>query len=105
MICEFDMKTFATILFAVCVFSQLASSAEWDELTGDAINAIGSKLDANGKLIFSATSPTVMANVQVSPQEILAHVVHSTECHWSAGPRDNEVVLLFYRRLETRMNS
>ena len=81
MICEFDMKTFATILFAVCVFSQLASSAEWDELTGDAINAIGSKLDASGKLMFSATSPTVRANVQVSPQEILEHAVDSERYH------------------------
>jgi len=79
---EFEMKTFATILFAVCVFSRLASSVEWDDLYGDAINAIGSKLDASGKIMFSVTSSVVGENVQVSPREILEHVVNSNNFLW-----------------------
>lgn len=75
------MKTFATILFAVCVFSQLALSAEWNDLENDMIFEIGNKLDAKERAKFSTTSSTLNQIVKVSPQEILEHAVDSERYH------------------------
>jgi hypothetical protein len=71
------MKTFATILFAICVFSQLALSAEWNNLPGNVIFEIGNKLEAKERAKFSTVSSIVRDNVRVSPQDVLEHAVNS----------------------------
>lgn len=94
------MKTFATILFAVCVCSRLALSAEWNDLNADVIDAIGNKLDANDKFKFSVTSLTVMKNVKVLPQEILEHAVNSNNFLW-----DQVEMLLKVKKSDTSLDA
>jgi hypothetical protein len=84
------MKTFATVLFAICVCSQLALSADLNDLK-DAIIEIGNKLDAKERAKFSMVSPTINQIIKVPPQEILASVVHSTEHHWERVKRLLEI--------------
>lgn len=71
------LKTCATILLALYVFSYLALSAELNDLNDDLIDEIGNKLGANDKLKFSATSPTTRQIVRVFPQDVLARVVNA----------------------------
>jgi len=71
----FTVKTFATIVLAVCILSQFASSAEWNDLSENDIGEIAKNLLPGDKLRFASTSRAVKNAVDVSPKEILTGII------------------------------
>lgn len=65
------MKIFAEIFLAICVLSQFAISAEFDEIGGNMIDIIGDKLCPKDKANFGATCKLGRENLKLTPKELL----------------------------------
>lgn len=73
----FVIKVFATIVLAVCLLSQLASSTEWNELTEDNIGEIIKKLPIQDQARLASTSKAMKeaVDVHMSPKDVLKKTV------------------------------
>ena len=92
------VKMFATILFAICVFSQLALSAEWDDLTEDIIGKVSTNLIIRDKLRFASTSRGAKEAVDayMSPKDVLTGTVNSV-IHDSAGSKSRAFYVMPFK--------
>jgi hypothetical protein len=80
------LKAFATIVLAVCLLSQFASSAELDDLAEDTIGEITKKLSVWDNIRLASTSKAMKKAVDAhaSPKDVLIGTVNGI-IHDSAG--------------------
>lgn len=68
------MKTFAVAIFVLCILSQFAISANFENINNDIILEIGNKLDPEAKVKFGLTHKRTREVINSTPGEILAHI-------------------------------